>query len=280
MDSRLENCWRSASLPFMKSSRPVTCIVLRWLAFPMLCLRLSAATISLQAVADSSLYENKPDFNLGGATLVAGTNQQVSRSRALFRFDLTTVPADAVVTGVEVQLYCTRQPDPDQHGGPVPSDFSLHRLFVNWGEGVGSGNTGSVAMAGDATWNERHYLGTSWGAPGGLIGTDYADNPSATTSVGNVGLYAWGSSTELIGDVNAWLAAPSSNFGFILVNQSEGTPGSARRFASREQPGGLTPAPQLIITYSTIPEPSFSALIMLGLILASFRRCRAGGSNC
>jgi len=241
----------------------------------MLCLPLSAATISLGSVADTSLYQNKPDFNLGGTTLVAGTNQQVSRSRGLFRFDLSSVPTDAVVTGVEVQLYCTRQPDPDQHGGPVPSDFSLHRLWVGWGEGAGSGTTGSVAMVGDATWNERHYLGTSWDTPGGLSGGDFASNPSATTAVGNVGLYAWGSSTELIDDVQSWLAAPSSNFGFILVNQSEGTSGSARRFASREQPGGLIPAPKLIITYSTIPEPSVAGWIWLGIIAASFRRKRA-----
>ena len=100
--------------------------------------RVSAATISLGSVGDTSLYQNKPDFNLGGTTLVAGTNQQVSRSRGLFRFDLSSVPTDAVVTGVEVQLYCTRQPDPDQHGGPVSSDFSLHRLWVGWGEGAGT----------------------------------------------------------------------------------------------------------------------------------------------
>lgn len=249
--------------------------LLRMLIFPALCLRLSAATISLPAVADTSLFENNPDFNLGATTLVAGTNQLFSRTRALFRFDLAAVPAGAVVTQVQVELYVTRQPDPDQHGGPVASDFSLHRLLVSWGEGTGNSATGSIATAGNATWNERHFAGTSWGTSGGLIGTDYANNPSATTSVGNIGNYVWGSSTELIADVQSWLDTPSSNFGLILVNQSEGTPGSGRRFASREQPGGLIPAPQLVITYTVVPEPSVLGLLLAGGIAVGFRRRRA-----
>jgi hypothetical protein len=137
-----------------------------WLALPALCPCLSAATVTLSAVADTSLFEANPDSDLGGTTLVSGTNQQYSRSRALFRFDLGTLPAGAVVTDAQVSLYVTRRPDPDQHGGPVDSDFSLYRLFVSWGEGSGSNATGSVAMAGDATWNQRHFGTTSWANPG------------------------------------------------------------------------------------------------------------------
>ena len=246
-------------------------VMARLLVFLAMVSGLSAATISLTAVADTSLYEVSPDFNLGGTTMVSGTNHKISRSRALFRFDLSSLPADAVVTGVEVLLYCSRQPDPDQHTGPVSSDFSLHRMLVSWGEGGGANATGSVAMAGDATWNERHYLGTSWGTPGGSGGIDYAGNASATTSVGNVGLYGWGSSTELIGDVQTWLADPSSNFGFMLMSGSESSPGSGRRFASTEQSNALNPAPQLIVTY--IPEPSACTLAMVALTgLCFFRR--------
>jgi hypothetical protein len=243
-----------------------------WLVLPVLCGRLSAAVITLPVVADTSLFESKADFNLGGTTLVSGTNQQVSRARGLIRFDLSSLPADAVVTGVEVLLYCSRQPDPDQHGGPVPSDFSLHRMLVGWGEGTSGSATGSVAMAGDATWNERHYQAISWGTPGGLSGTDFSADASATTSVENVGLYAWGSSTELIGDVNAWRANPSSNFGFMLVNQSEGSPGSGRRFASREQSSELNPAPRLVVTF--IPEPSAPGLVMVGVTVVALVRRR------
>ena len=236
-----------------------------WLALPALCPCLSAATVTFSAVADTSLFEANPDSDLGGTTLVSGTNQQYSRSRALFRFDLGTLPAGAVVTDAQVSLYVTRRPDPDQHGGPVDSDFSLYRLFVSWGEGSGSNATGSVAMAGDATWNQRHFGTTSWANPGGLIGTDYAATASATTAIGGVGGYVWGSSAGLVDDVRAWQADPATNFGFILVSGGEASLGSGRRFGSKEQPGGATPPAQLTVTYTMVPEPAVAGLCLAGL---------------
>ena len=231
-----------------------------------------ATQVTLGAVADTSLFENHPDSNLGATTLVAGTNQQYSRSRALFRFDLSALPAAAVISQVHVTLNVTRRPDPDQHGGPVDSDFSLYRLLEDWGEGSGGEVTGSNAQTGNATWNERHFNSASWTVPGGLVGADYANDPSATTSVGGVGSYVWGSSSELIADAQSWLDSPATNFGFILISQTEGTAGTGRRFAAREQPGGGIPAPQLELTY-TVPEPSALALGAVGLLaLGRLRR--------
>ncbi len=234
-------------------------------AFLILAANGFAAQVTLNSVADTSLFENHSDSNLGGTTLVAGTNQQYSRSRALFRFDLSAVPIGATITQVHVTLHVTRRPDPDQHGGPVDSDFSLYRLLVGWGEGTGAEVTGSNAQPGNATWNERHFNSATWAGPGGLIGEDYANGPSANTSVGGIGTYVWGSSTELIADAQTWLDDPAANFGFILISQTEGTSGTGRRFASREQPGGGIPGPQLELTYS-VPEPSSLAFATLGLL--------------
>ena len=131
--------------------------------------------------------------------------------------------------------------------------------------------TGSNAQTGDATWNERHFNSTPWAAPGGIAGADYANDPSANTSVGGVGSYLWGSSTELISDAQLWLADPATNFGFILVCQAEGLPGTGRRFASREQLEGGIPA-RLELTY-IVPEPCSFAMVAMGL-LALGGRCR------
>jgi PEP-CTERM motif len=241
------------------------------LIFPILVADNFAAQVTLNTVADTSLFENHPDANLGGTTLVSGTNQQFSRSRALFRFDLNAVPIGATITAVHVTLNVTRRPDPDQHGGPVDSDFSLFRLLADWGEGSGGEVTGSNAQPGDATWNERHFSSAPWATPGGLAGEDYTSDPSATTSVGGIGVYVWGSSTELIADAQGWLDDPATNFGFILISQNEGTAGTGRRFASNEQPGGGIPSAQLELIY-TVPEPTALALVAMGLLGLSRRR--------
>lgn len=234
------------------------------------------ATFVATAASDTSIFQNHPDYNLGGTTLVSGTNQQYSQSRALFSFDLSGIPADAIVTSVQVSLYVTRRPDPDQHGGPVNSDFSLYRALQNWTEGSGGAVTGSPASTGDTTWGDLHYnmSGTNWATPGGQIGTDFANTPSATTSVGDVGLYLWGSSPELVGDVQSWLSSPASNYGFALISGSEGAAGTARRFASTEQSGGLITAPTLTVTYQAAPEPGKVLLFLMGGMAACTRRRR------
>lgn len=244
------------------------------LIFQMICGQLSAATVAFPAVADTSLFEGNPDFELGGGSLVSGTNQQFSRSRALFRFDLSSLPVGAVVTDVQVSLVVTRQPDPGQHGGPTDSDFSLYRLLVSWGEGSGSVATGSSALPGNATWNERHFGSTGWGSPGALIGVDYSNVPSATIGVAGVGNYVWGSTTGLIEDVKAWQQNSAENFGLILVSQSESSLGTGRRFGSKEQPGGTTPPAQLTVTYTLVPEPSVAGLWMIGVAGLALRRSR------
>lgn len=230
--------------------------------------------MTLAAVADTSIFEANPDADLGGTSLVSGMNQKFSRSRAMFRFDLGALPAGVLVTGVEVLLHVSIRPDPDQFSGPVDSDFSLHRLFVSWGEGTGSNATGSAAQPGNATWNQRHFGVSSWANPGGLIGVDYAETPSAFTAVSNVGPYGWGSTTGLVDDVKAWQADPASNFGFILVSQLETARGSGRRFGSREQPGGLISPARLVVTYSVVPEPTAAGLWLLGLTTLALRRVR------
>ena len=248
--------------------------LLRWLVVPALCARVMAATMALPAVADTSIFEANPESDLGGTTLVSGTNQQYSRSRAMFRFDLSALPAGALVTGVEVSLYVSKKPDPDQHGGPANSDFSLHRLFVSWGEGTGSNATGTAALPGNATWNQRHFGSTDWASPGALIGVDYAETASATTSITDLGGYLWGSSAALVDDVKAWQLDPAVNFGFILVSQNEATLGTGRRLGSKEQPGGLIPPAQLLVTYTVVPEPAVAGLWLLGLTALALRRAR------
>ncbi len=257
----------------MKLSRLSIFSGLCWLVYPIFCARLSAATMTFSAVADTSLFQANPDSDLGGSSLVAGTNFTNTRSRAMFRFDLGALPPGAVVSGAEVSLSVSKVPDPDMRGNPVSYDFSLHRLLVSWGEGTGTPVTGTAAMPGDATWNDRHFGSTPWSSPGALIGVDYAEVASATTAVVDLGGYVW-SSGGLIDDVKAWQQNPGSNFGFLLASDDETTLGSGRRFGSREQSGGAVTPPQLTVTYTLVPEPEVAGLCLMGLAALVFRRVR------
>jgi hypothetical protein len=135
-------------------------------------------------------------------------------------------------------------------GGGANSTFDLRRVLADWGEGAGTGNAGTPAQPGEATWNARHYPSTLWTAPGGAISNDFATIPSASLFIADVGIYTFTSTSNLVADVQAWLQNPSSNFGWVLMTESETTEFTARRFGSRES---ITNAPTLQIQFATPP---------------------------
>jgi hypothetical protein len=55
-----------------------------------------------------------------------------------------------------------------------------------------------------------------------------------------------------VADVQGWLNNPKSNFGWMLISESEDTRFTARRFGSREDPNN---APLLDVQYVLVPEP-------------------------
>jgi hypothetical protein len=82
----------------------------------------------------------------------------------------------------------------------------------------------------------------------------------------------------MINDVRTWRDNPAANFGWALVNQSEGRSGSARGFYSSEATlnstsGVLNPAwrPTLTVNYILIPEPATALLLLASGALAMIR---------
>lgn len=247
------------------------------LAFASLCVPVRATTVALTPVADTAIFSAYPDNNFGTSTLETGTNGVGAPGRTLVRFDLSSIPANAIITGVELTMTVVRVPPGDQHAGPIDSDFNLYRMLVPWTEGSGGGNSGSIAQAGETTWDELGAGGVAaWGSPGGQIGTDFENNPSTSAAVGtSVGPITWGSTPQFVADVQSWLDDPSQNFGFISISDQEGAPGTARRMASRESAGGSVEPPTLTVTYTLVPEPGTGVLSVIGIAGLSCRRLRA-----
>ena len=229
-------------------------------------------TISLQPVADTTLFEIAPDNNLGGASFLnAGTSGNGSRNRALVRFDLSGIPGGALINSASLSMDVVHQPST---GGEI-SFFDLRRVLQPWGEGVqepddpGSPGLGAPAAPGEATWNDRFAPGTMWATPGGQEGIDFSATVSASALVQGIGdPVLFESSPELLADIRAWMNQPAQNFGWMLMTESEATQKTARRFDSRESGFG----PTLLIEFTPVPEPSSIALVGISLLFAGILR--------
>ncbi len=125
----------------------------------------------------------------------------------------------------------------------------LFRVQLDWNEGRGTGNQGEAAEAGEVTWDAAGHGQVQWTVPGGSAGTDHAAAASATAPLGRAGEQVFGSTAGLVSDVQGWLDAPASNFGWVLIAQDEGTASSTRRIASREDAAS---APLLEIEFTPL----------------------------
>lgn len=224
-----------------------------------------ADVLTLNPSKDNTLYQSTTGAvsNGMGSAFFAGKTQQGQIRRGLMAFDLSALPAGAVVTDVSLTLHVSASAP-----GSGTDAFGLHRVLADWGEGTSvsePGGTGVASTTGDATWIHRFYNTQMWATPGG----DFAPAASGTQDVGIPGFYAW-SSAGLAADVQAWLADPTANFGWILVG-GEGANGTARRFDSL-QAQDPSARPMLTITY--IPAPGAAGLAAVGGLMAARRRRR------
>jgi hypothetical protein len=202
-----------------------------------------AEDVAIAAWRDNTLYESSEAVlsNGIGQFLYSGTTNSRGRRRAVLAFDVAAhVPEGATISAVTLRLHLSRDND-----GIHTS--SLHRLTQAWGEGnsnssLRGGGGGAPAAANDATWLHTFFPTAVWSTPGG----DYLTQPSASTNIGTDSIVLW-SAAAMNADVQAWLDAPGTNFGWIIITE-ESSSTSAKRFDSRES---LTDAyrPVLFVTY-------------------------------
>lgn len=213
---------------------------------PSLCLLFAVGPVSLPAqgitltpVADTALFEQLPDNNLGASQSVAvGNTAAESATRSLMKFDFRdAVPVGSIVTSATLELKVVRTSFLVE-----PATFQIHRVTADWGEGgKGAGvvtGTGTPATAGEATWNARFFGQSLWATAGG----EFAPDVSASAPVAGDTISFSGA--NLTADVQRWVTEPDSNFGWLIKDQFEGAATTARRIGSREHP---TAAPKLVV---------------------------------
>jgi len=188
-----------------------------------------SSVATLIAARDNTIYAHDGNLSNGAGTgMFAGADRQSRIKRALVYFAIAdSIPANATIDSVKLTMSMSRTT-----GGTVT--VSLLRLQAAWGEGTsdaGRGEGGGTqATTGDATWTHRFFNTDSWATPGG----DFSQTPSATAQVGGNGMYTWGSTQQMVTDVQDWLDDSSQNFGWI-IRGDEATARTSKRFDTREQ---------------------------------------------
>lgn len=215
----------------------------------------AAETATLSAAADTTLYENFDDSGNGSGEwfFVSRTNTGAIR-RALIRFDLSGIPPGATIESVSLRLALSR-------GGGANPAVGLFPVTSAWTEGgtnsQGQEGAPDLASAGDATWRFRSFPTLEWTNLGG----DIEATPSATLTIpawapNTTTPQTWATTAALVADVQDWVNAPATNFGWMLKIVTETTGRKSRRFNSRSN--GTMP-PQLTVVYTAPPEPPLFA---------------------
>ena len=212
-----------------------------------------ADTVIITATQDNTLYEDTfGGFSNGsGDYFFVGINGGGVIRRGLVKFDLTgMIPPGSTIMTATLTLNMSRTISGAQ-------TQSLHKALADWGEGAshaaGQEGGGGPAAPGDATWIHTFSDTQFWTNPGG----DYVAAPSASVTVSGLGSYSW-MSGQMAADVQAWVDAPATNFGWLMIGAETGGV-TAKRYNSREN-GSVSTRPELVVEF--IPPAATGACCM------------------
>lgn len=210
-----------------------------------------ADQVDIVATRDNTLFESGTGAlsNGAGVHFFAGKTNGGAIRRGLIYFDVAAnVPAGSAITGATLKLTLSKS------SVAGSETVSIHKALADWGEGASDAvppndGGGSTALTGDATWIHRFSTTSTWTTAGG----DFESTASAGTTVGTtLTAYTWASTSQTVADVQGWLNAPATNFGWV-VKGNEAANGTAKQFDARED---TTPANRPTLTVDYTPAPA------------------------
>lgn len=219
--------------------------ILPLLLLPFLGLSQTQVTI----VLDSSGTDAYVNSQSGFTNTNYGTNQDLpcwswtsggnpTNARGYFKFDLSSIPQNAIIQSAQLSLYCNTTSGISQ----------LH-----------SGSNASTLSMVNAAWSENTI---TWANQPGITTTNQVSLPASTSSNQDY------LNINILGMVTAWVSNPSANHGVRLALITESTFRSLI-FASGDHPNA-SKRPRLVITYTiNVPQdtiPNGCQLIRLNPI--------------
>jgi len=199
--------------------------------------------LSLVAVADTRLRSSQPDQNYGGETTVTVSPFNSYPQNALFRWDLSSIPADATISNASLTFYVT---------DASARVFQLYNMRRAWIEGTSVGQDSDSS----ATW--RTYDGqNNWGSGG----AESTSSDRYDTTLWDVSASTFGGTESQTIALNSsgvtvlqgWVDGTLPNYGLTL--QRETGSGSSQDYwivASKEATNEAQ-RPRLNVTYCLPP---------------------------
>ena len=177
------------------------------------------------AAFDAYIKQDSPDSRLGGDNELRVKTESGKLNRSLLRFDLSTIPADAIVTSATLSLWVKEVKD-----GNVT--ISARQVTASWNEA-------------EVTWKARDKAANLlWTAQGGDYSATALDTEPFVKDVKNYWA-AWDVTTAAA----AWVSNPAANYGVILESPVT-SPKNETKFKSSDD-GTASQRPKLEVCYSS-----------------------------
>ena len=196
---------------------------------------LTATPATTTSVIDSNVRQGSATSNFGSTTTMLISSSAAANQRIYIKFDLTacspTIPATAIVRLVTLRLYATVLP-------AACRTVDLFRVTATWAETT-------------ITWNNQPF-GTTLNNPASGSRADSYDIGSVA-GCQNLTANAYIVGANLTSDVASFVAGSATNFGWMLRDDVEASATARSSTYSTKNLGTVPQAPQLVVTYVTVP---------------------------
>ena len=195
---------------------------------------LTGTPASTPVVADAGVLQSSPTTNYGTNTSLGVESGSGVNGRTYIRFDLTAcsplIPASAIVRLASLRLFVTAL-------ATSCRTYDLFSTTSSWSETV-------------VTWNNQPFGTALNNPPTGSRSTSFNIGSPAGCQNRTNNTYL---SATLTSNVQSFVAGSTSNFGWMLRDDAENAASTVFSTFSSKDAGVAAQAPQLIVTYVTVP---------------------------